>query len=151
MRVLAIHASLLHTDPRRILILLSRSRFTNLNICQAQKHSWFSKRSCLVTGSDQLILPVLVIACDRVTVKRCLDNLVKFRPSKETFPIIVSQVRSKETGKRSWLLKKREFFFVWSAAIILEGFFDCLTELKLTRIEYFFPHEFLNCLKLPRR
>ncbi|XP_026742000.1 alpha-1,3-mannosyl-glycoprotein 2-beta-N-acetylglucosaminyltransferase [Trichoplusia ni] len=44
-----------------------------------------------VQSSDQLILPVLVIACDRVTVKRCLDNLVKFRPSKETFPIIVSQ------------------------------------------------------------
>ncbi|KAJ0170294.1 hypothetical protein K1T71_014222 [Dendrolimus kikuchii] len=38
-----------------------------------------------------LVLPVLVIACDRVTVKRCLDNLVKLRPSKETFPIIVSQ------------------------------------------------------------
>ncbi|CAH0717158.1 unnamed protein product, partial [Brenthis ino] len=37
------------------------------------------------------VLPVLVIACDRVTVKRCLDNLVKFRPNKETFPIIVSQ------------------------------------------------------------
>ncbi|XP_038217823.1 alpha-1,3-mannosyl-glycoprotein 2-beta-N-acetylglucosaminyltransferase [Zerene cesonia] len=37
------------------------------------------------------ILPVLVIACDRITVKRCLDNLVKFRPNKETFPIIVSQ------------------------------------------------------------
>ncbi|CAK1548811.1 unnamed protein product [Leptosia nina] len=37
------------------------------------------------------ILPVLVIACDRITVKRCLDNLVKFRPDKETFPIIVSQ------------------------------------------------------------
>ncbi|XP_049882744.1 alpha-1,3-mannosyl-glycoprotein 2-beta-N-acetylglucosaminyltransferase [Pectinophora gossypiella] len=37
------------------------------------------------------VLPVLVIACDRVTVKRCLDNLIKFRPSKETFPIVVSQ------------------------------------------------------------
>ncbi|XP_050359064.1 alpha-1,3-mannosyl-glycoprotein 2-beta-N-acetylglucosaminyltransferase [Nymphalis io] len=37
------------------------------------------------------VLPILVIACDRVTVKRCLDNLVKFRPNKETFPIIVSQ------------------------------------------------------------
>ncbi|KAL0809620.1 hypothetical protein ABMA28_011150 [Loxostege sticticalis] len=40
---------------------------------------------------NNLVLPVLLIACDRVTVKRCLDNLVKFRPSKETFPIIVSQ------------------------------------------------------------
>lgn len=41
--------------------------------------------------SKGTVLPVLVIACDRVTVKRCLDNLIKFRPSKETFPIIVSQ------------------------------------------------------------
>ncbi|XP_052743154.1 alpha-1,3-mannosyl-glycoprotein 2-beta-N-acetylglucosaminyltransferase [Bicyclus anynana] len=38
-----------------------------------------------------IVLPILVIACDRVTVKRCLDNLVKFRPDKDTFPIIVSQ------------------------------------------------------------
>ncbi|XP_032525350.2 alpha-1,3-mannosyl-glycoprotein 2-beta-N-acetylglucosaminyltransferase [Danaus plexippus] len=37
------------------------------------------------------VLPILVIACDRVTVRRCLDNLVKFRPDKNTFPIIVSQ------------------------------------------------------------
>ncbi|XP_075988162.1 alpha-1,3-mannosyl-glycoprotein 2-beta-N-acetylglucosaminyltransferase isoform X1 [Anticarsia gemmatalis] len=42
-------------------------------------------------GTAALVLPVLVIACDRVTVKRCLDNLVKFRPNKDTFPIIVSQ------------------------------------------------------------
>ncbi|XP_063371063.1 alpha-1,3-mannosyl-glycoprotein 2-beta-N-acetylglucosaminyltransferase-like [Cydia amplana] len=41
--------------------------------------------------SKDTVLPVLVIACDRVTVKRCLDNLIKFRPSKDTFPIIVSQ------------------------------------------------------------
>ncbi|XP_073964969.1 alpha-1,3-mannosyl-glycoprotein 2-beta-N-acetylglucosaminyltransferase [Choristoneura fumiferana] len=37
------------------------------------------------------VLPVLVIACNRITVKRCLENLIKFRPDKETFPIIVSQ------------------------------------------------------------
>ncbi|XP_063370757.1 alpha-1,3-mannosyl-glycoprotein 2-beta-N-acetylglucosaminyltransferase-like [Cydia amplana] len=41
--------------------------------------------------SKDTVLPVLVIACDRITVKRCLDNLIKFRPSKDTFPIIVSQ------------------------------------------------------------
>ncbi|XP_063631330.1 alpha-1,3-mannosyl-glycoprotein 2-beta-N-acetylglucosaminyltransferase-like [Cydia splendana] len=41
--------------------------------------------------SKDTVLPVLVIACDRVTVKRCLDNLIKFRPKNETFPIIVSQ------------------------------------------------------------
>lgn len=54
-----------------------------------------SKES-LIQYSDEIIdgptiLPVLVIACDRVTVKRCLDNLVKFRPDKERFPIVVSQ------------------------------------------------------------
>ncbi|XP_053621108.1 alpha-1,3-mannosyl-glycoprotein 2-beta-N-acetylglucosaminyltransferase [Plodia interpunctella] len=38
-----------------------------------------------------LILPILVMACDRVTVERCLDNLVKYRPDKTIFPIIVSQ------------------------------------------------------------
>ncbi|XP_013136615.1 PREDICTED: alpha-1,3-mannosyl-glycoprotein 2-beta-N-acetylglucosaminyltransferase [Papilio polytes] len=44
-----------------------------------------------IEGASNPILPVLVIACDRITVKRCLDSLVKFRPSKETFPIIISQ------------------------------------------------------------
>ncbi|XP_060808685.1 alpha-1,3-mannosyl-glycoprotein 2-beta-N-acetylglucosaminyltransferase isoform X2 [Amyelois transitella] len=38
-----------------------------------------------------LVLPILVIACDRVTVSRCLENLVKYRPDKRMFPIIVSQ------------------------------------------------------------
>ncbi|CAG9134216.1 unnamed protein product [Plutella xylostella] len=37
------------------------------------------------------ILPVLVVACNRVTVRRCLEQLVKHRPDPETFPIIVSQ------------------------------------------------------------
>eukprot|EP00051_Salpingoeca_urceolata_P002665 m.51944 g.51944 ORF g.51944 m.51944 type:complete len:472 (+) comp12257_c0_seq1:184-1599(+) len=34
---------------------------------------------------------VVVIACNRITVSRCLDRLLKYRPSKELFPIIVSQ------------------------------------------------------------
>lgn len=37
------------------------------------------------------ILPVLVIACDRITVQRCIENLIKYRPDKKTFPIIISQ------------------------------------------------------------
>uniref|UniRef100_A0A8C6MBY4 Alpha-1,3-mannosyl-glycoprotein 2-beta-N-acetylglucosaminyltransferase n=1 Tax=Nothobranchius furzeri TaxID=105023 RepID=A0A8C6MBY4_NOTFU len=36
-------------------------------------------------------IPILVIACDRVTVKRSLDKLIQYRPSAELFPIIVSQ------------------------------------------------------------
>ncbi|KAL0961787.1 hypothetical protein UPYG_G00331730 [Umbra pygmaea] len=38
-----------------------------------------------------VIIPVLVIACDRVTVKRSLDKLIQYRPSVELHPIIVSQ------------------------------------------------------------
>lgn len=37
------------------------------------------------------VIPILVIACDRSTVRRCLDKLLHYRPSAERFPIIVSQ------------------------------------------------------------
>ncbi|XP_051899904.1 alpha-1,3-mannosyl-glycoprotein 2-beta-N-acetylglucosaminyltransferase b [Pristis pectinata] len=36
-------------------------------------------------------LPVLVIGCDRPTIRRCLDKLLHHRPSKELYPILVSQ------------------------------------------------------------
>lgn len=38
------------------------------------------------------IIPVLVIACNRISVKSCLDDLVRYRPNAHQFPIIVSQV-----------------------------------------------------------
>lgn len=38
------------------------------------------------------IIPVLVFACNRISVSKCLDNLVEYRPNKYQFPIIVSQV-----------------------------------------------------------
>ena len=37
------------------------------------------------------IIAVLVFSCNRVTVQRCLDQLINYRPSAEQFPIIVSQ------------------------------------------------------------
>lgn len=40
------------------------------------------------------VIPVIVFACNRVSVSRNLDALIKYRPSREQFPIIVSQVRS---------------------------------------------------------
>lgn len=39
----------------------------------------------------QPVIPILVIACNRVTVRRCLDKLLEYRPSEELHPIIVSQ------------------------------------------------------------
>ncbi|XP_050398754.1 alpha-1,3-mannosyl-glycoprotein 2-beta-N-acetylglucosaminyltransferase [Patella vulgata] len=37
------------------------------------------------------VLPILMFACNRVTVSRSLDQLLKYRPSGEKFPIIVTQ------------------------------------------------------------
>lgn len=42
-------------------------------------------------ASPQTVIPILVIACDRVTVKRSLDKLIQYRPSVELYPIVVSQ------------------------------------------------------------
>ncbi|XP_066534238.1 alpha-1,3-mannosyl-glycoprotein 2-beta-N-acetylglucosaminyltransferase a [Hoplias malabaricus] len=44
-----------------------------------------------VEEPDRVVIPILVIACNRVTVKRCLDKLIEYRPSEELYPIIVSQ------------------------------------------------------------
>ena len=41
--------------------------------------------------SSKPVIPVLVFSCNRVTVSRALDLLITYRPSKEQFPIIVSQ------------------------------------------------------------
>ncbi|XP_031332822.1 alpha-1,3-mannosyl-glycoprotein 2-beta-N-acetylglucosaminyltransferase [Photinus pyralis] len=37
------------------------------------------------------VIPVVVIACNRVSVNRCLDQLIQYRPNPDQFPIIVSQ------------------------------------------------------------
>lgn len=37
------------------------------------------------------VIAILVFSCNRVTVNRCIDGLLRFRPSKQQFPIIVSQ------------------------------------------------------------
>lgn len=55
-----------------------------------EKQSSESK-AALTDQSPQPVIPILVIACDRVTVKRSLDKLIQYRPSVELHPIIVSQ------------------------------------------------------------
>lgn len=37
-------------------------------------------------------IPVIVFACNRISVRNCLDDLVRYRPNSHQFPIIVSQV-----------------------------------------------------------
>lgn len=47
-------------------------------------------RSTLATPPE-VVIPILVIACDRVTVRRSLDRLIQYRPSSQLHPIIISQ------------------------------------------------------------
>ncbi|CAL1677609.1 unnamed protein product [Lasius platythorax] len=52
-------------------------------------HESTTLRQKLPDGSP--IIAILVVSCNRITVDRCLDQLIKLRPSKEQFPIVVSQ------------------------------------------------------------
>lgn len=49
------------------------------------------------------VIPVLVFACNRPSISKCLDNLVEYRPNKEQFPIIVSQDCGDELTKETIL------------------------------------------------
>ena len=42
-------------------------------------------------NSEETVAAVLVIACNRPEVERCLDSLLRYRPSEKKFPVIVSQ------------------------------------------------------------
>ncbi|XP_043279814.1 alpha-1,3-mannosyl-glycoprotein 2-beta-N-acetylglucosaminyltransferase isoform X2 [Venturia canescens] len=54
-----------------------------------EKLRGIAKKKTLPNGSP--IIAVLVLSCDRLTVRRCLDQLIKQRKNAEQFPIIVSQ------------------------------------------------------------
>ncbi|ESO10940.1 hypothetical protein HELRODRAFT_72024 [Helobdella robusta] len=45
-------------------------------------------------------IPVLVLACNRIGVKRSLDAIIKYRPSSTLFPLIVSQDCDDEPTKK---------------------------------------------------
>lgn len=58
------------------------------------------------------VIPVIVFACNRVSISRNLDALIKYRPSREQFPIIVSQVIISLTKvqKQHYLFNCNRFF-----------------------------------------
>lgn len=78
-------------------------KLNNGMISDAQQYLEFKKSSSLVVEHSALphrnkeykgtVIPVLVFACNRVSVSRCLDQLIQHRPNPDQFPIIVSQVR----------------------------------------------------------
>ena len=49
-----------------------------------------------------MVIPVLMFACNRVTVAKAVDSLLSYRTDPAKFPIIVSQV---EAEARFWLHK----------------------------------------------
>ena len=67
-------------ELQKIFEELETDRFTNRNSISLNKPK-----------APVFKLPVIVFSCNRRTVKRCLDGLIKYRPDPEKFPIIVSQ------------------------------------------------------------
>lgn len=51
---------------------------------------------------DGTVAAVLVIACNRPEVERCLDSLLRHRPSEKKFPVIVSQDCGHEENSSSY-------------------------------------------------
>uniref|UniRef100_A0A2M4A776 Alpha-1,3-mannosyl-glycoprotein 2-beta-N-acetylglucosaminyltransferase n=2 Tax=Anopheles triannulatus TaxID=58253 RepID=A0A2M4A776_9DIPT len=54
------------------------------------------------------VIPVIVFACNRISVNKCLDDLIRYRPSPEQFPIIVSQDCDDEPTRNTILSYKDE-------------------------------------------
>ena len=57
----------------------------------------------MILHQKQAVLPVLVFACNRVTVKRNVDQLLKYRPANRTqfFPVVVSQDCAHQPTKKA--------------------------------------------------
>jgi alpha-1,3-mannosyl-glycoprotein beta-1,2-N-acetylglucosaminyltransferase len=61
---------------------------------------------------SQPIVPVIVFACNRITINKCLNNLIAYRPNKEQFPIIVSQDCDDEPTRNVILSYKDEVYLI---------------------------------------
>lgn len=69
----------------------SDSRLEQHWTIKMKEESIKNNKLLISSANPEVIIPILVIACDRVTVKRSLDRLIQYRPSPELYPIIVSQ------------------------------------------------------------
>lgn len=72
-----------------------RNRFTSVKNIDVKDSTLRIRENAV-----EIVATVLVIACNRPEVRRCLDSLLKYRTSEEKFPIIVSQdCGHKETAR----------------------------------------------------
>ncbi len=67
----------------------SRDRLDHLNTKRenANTHGRLNTQQ----NTDGTVAAVLVIACNRPEVERCVESLLRYRPSEKKFPVIVSQ------------------------------------------------------------
>ncbi|XP_022246568.1 alpha-1,3-mannosyl-glycoprotein 2-beta-N-acetylglucosaminyltransferase-like isoform X2 [Limulus polyphemus] len=74
-------------------LLIKLRSLKKKNIAQEKdsKSEEIIKESNSTSVKPSPIIGVLVFSCNRITIKRNLDQLLKYRPSKEQFPIVVSQ------------------------------------------------------------
>ncbi|KAF5301637.1 hypothetical protein FQA39_LY10684 [Lamprigera yunnana] len=62
------------------------------SIIEAKKQDVVKENEVSTKGEFKgTVIPILVIACNRVSVNRCLDQLIQYRPNPDQFPIVVSQ------------------------------------------------------------
>lgn len=73
-------------------IILNVCSFSLLSVplCIPSSYSFRALRSP-AEQTQNVSICVLVFACNRPTIKRNLDQLIKYRPDEQSFPIVVSQ------------------------------------------------------------
>lgn len=95
----------------------------------------------------KIVAAILVIACNRPQVQRCLDSLLRHRPLEEKFPIIVSQDCDHEEtarviagyGKKVYSIKHPDLSDISlpGASSTLKGYFKLSRHYKWTLTQAF--------------
>lgn len=84
-------ADVQHTTQKPVQTEAPESKSEQDQAIEAKENDDDNNNLATTVASPEVVIPILVIACDRVTVKRSLDRLIQYRPSPQLHPIIVSQ------------------------------------------------------------
>ncbi|NXC07665.1 MGAT1 acetylglucosaminyltransferase, partial [Orthonyx spaldingii] len=72
-------------------LLLQIQKFSRFQHQKTPKPPQIPTTAAAAAPEELPVIPVLVLACDRSSVRRCLDGILRYRPSARRFPVIVSQ------------------------------------------------------------
>lgn len=116
-------------------------KLNNEIISDAQKYLESKKTSSVVGEHSALpprnkeykgtVIPVLVFACNRVSVSRCLDQLIQYRPNPDQFPIIVSQVSNFFAVFIFYVTTFSMYLLFWLFSIYFGGINTATRQLRL--------------------